>query len=120
MTKVVCIRADSKTVFEWPSVHNQAKFMADGVYLRGVMNNYENGKSYYFNWVMSNGDVSKQAGPATHGPFMMPEGAHLRIKTVDIYHSSYIRGFKFFDNHHSLLWDIGYTPSHYTVETVEL
>ena len=120
MTKVVCINNGSVTVFLWPEVHNQAKFMADGVYLRGVMNDNKDGKNVYFNWVMSNGDASKQAGP-TYGPFMMPEGAHLRIKTVDIYHcGSYICGFKFFDNQHSLLWDIGYTPSSFTVETVEL
>ena len=122
MTKVVCIKNNSVTVFLWPEVHNQAKFMADGVYLRGVMNDQQDGKNVYFNWVMSNGDASKQAG-ATYGPFMMPEGAHLRIKTVDIYYygGNYIHGFKFFDNQHSLLWDIGYThPSHYTAETVEL
>ena len=68
---------------------------------------------------MSNGDASKQAF-ATYGPFMMPEGAHLRIKTVDIYHCGHIAGFKFFDNQHSLLWDIGNTHSSLKVETVEL
>ena len=59
MTKVVNINEDSEKVFEWPPRHNQAKCMADGVYLRGVMNNYENGKGRRFNFVMSNGDTSK-------------------------------------------------------------
>ena len=58
LTKVVCINTLSKTMFEWPSVQNQTKCMADGVYLRGVMNNYEKGTSDCFNFVMSNGDTS--------------------------------------------------------------
>ena len=32
--------------------------MADGVYLRGVMNNEEDGTGDWFNFVMSNGDTS--------------------------------------------------------------
>ena len=58
MTKVVCINTESKTVFEWPPGYNQAKCMADGVYLRGVMNNDVDGTNRNFNFVMSNGDTS--------------------------------------------------------------
>ena len=58
LTKVVCINEYSKKVFEWPSVQNQAKCMADGVYLRGVMNSQQDGKYDSFNFVMSNGDTS--------------------------------------------------------------
>ena len=58
LTKVVCINKKSEKVFEWPSVQNQAKCMADGVYLRGVMNNKQDGTYAAFNFVMSNGDTS--------------------------------------------------------------
>ena len=53
---------------------------------------------------------------------MMPEGAHLNIRSVHIiyYTGSNIGGFKFYNKHNSLLWQIGYTPSHLKVETVEL
>ena len=58
LTKVVCISEYSEELFEWPSVQNQAKCMADGVYLRGVMNDDEDGKGIRFSFVMSNGDTS--------------------------------------------------------------
>ena len=58
LTKVVGINTKSEKVFEWPSVKNQATCMADGVYLRGVMNNSEDGTGEAFNFVMSNGDTS--------------------------------------------------------------
>ena len=52
---------------------------------------------------------------------MMPEGAHLNIRSVHIYHGSGICGFKFKNKHNSLLWEIGYTTwSGLNVETVEL
>ena len=52
---------------------------------------------------------------------MMPEGAHLNIRSVHIYYwDGAIGGFKFFNKHNSLLWEIGFTPSHLKVETVEL
>ena len=55
---------------------------------------------------------------------MMPEGAHLNIRSVHIYYyyGGGIGGFKFFNKDKSLLWDIGYTPSDsdLDVETVEL
>ena len=52
---------------------------------------------------------------------MMPEGAHLNIRSVHIYYDGCVYGFKFFNKHNSLLWEIGYTTdSYYKVETVEL
>ena len=53
---------------------------------------------------------------------MMPEGAHLNIRSVHIYYHGYgICGFKFYNKHNSLLWEIGDTTfSELIVETVEL
>ena len=53
---------------------------------------------------------------------MMPEGAHLNIRSVHIYYSGgyNITGFKFYNKHNSLLWEIGYIKSNFEVETVEL
>ena len=53
----------------------------------------------------------------------MPEGAHLNIRSVHIYYlDGYnIVGFKFYNKHNSLLWEIGFTTrSDLKVETVEL
>ena len=54
---------------------------------------------------------------------MMPEGAHLNIRSVHIYYfnGDHIGGFKFYNKHKSLLWEIGDTTDSYLkVETVEL
>ena len=41
---------------------------------------------------------------------MMPMGALLNIRSVHIYHNGYgVYGFKFFNKHNSLLWEIGFT-----------
>ena len=55
----------------------------------------------------------------------MPEGAHLNIRSVHIYYVDhlgiYICGFKFYNKHNSLLWEIGCTTdSDLKVETVYL
>ena len=53
----------------------------------------------------------------------MPEGAHLNIRSVHIYYrdGNWIGGFKFYNKHNSLLWEIGFTTgSSLKVETVEL
>ena len=53
---------------------------------------------------------------------MMPQGAHLKIRSVEIYYyDGTIRGFKFLNKDNSLLWDIGYTTNpDLSFETVEL
>ena len=39
---------------------------------------------------------------------MMPEGAYNKIRSVQIFYSSWIRGFKFFDKDGALIWKVGY------------
>ncbi len=42
---------------------------------------------------------------------MLPEGPHKMVRSVNIHHYDYIRGFAFLDKEGSLLWKIGYTFS---------
>ncbi len=50
---------------------------------------------------------------------MMPEGA--KIRSVLIYYSTYhIFGFRFFDEKHSLLWQIGYIDQQLFIKAVIL
>ena len=48
----------------------------------------------------------------------MIQEAHKRIKTVDVYYGFSIFGFKFFDNCHTLIFEIGKIASGMGVETV--
>lgn len=50
---------------------------------------------------------------------MMPDDAHLRIKTVDVFFGGRIYGFKFFDRNHDLIFEIGFTRAS-DMETIVL
>ena len=97
--------------------------MAKGIYLDGVENNMDDGTGWYFNWILSNGDRSPQKDKkVTYCPYMMPKGAHNRIRSVKIYYRryGYIIGFSFFDKDGALLWKVGNADSKLEVETVGL
>ncbi len=78
----------------------------------GFENNELEGTGFNFNWILSNGHRSQQrdANYPTKYTFMMPEGSHKMIRSVNIhYGAAYITGFSFFDKEGALLYKIGYT-----------
>ncbi len=116
------------------------KYQATGTpFLSGFENLREDGYSRYMNFILSNGDRSKQIDEEypTNYTFMMPADAHNKIRSVTIYYESRdhyttvfsevihfrdedIRGFSFFDKDGALLWKIGNTDDWLVNETVEI
>ena len=109
-------------MFEWPTKAMNYEYMANGMtpYIKGVLNDEVEGCC--FNWILSNGDRSNQSDKdyPTSKTQIMPEGAHKRIKSVDIIYNNNrcIYGFQFFDKENKFIWQIGTTGSN--VETVVL
>ena len=64
-------------------------YKASGVvpYIIGFEKNQEDGKGAFLNFILSNGQRSHQTDNdyPTKYTHMMPEDAHLRIRTVEIY-----------------------------------
>jgi hypothetical protein len=87
--------------------------LASGVLhcLTGFENNQQYGTGWRFNFILCNGDRSKQRDKKmTYYTHMMPEGSHKLIRSVTIHHySGCIIGFSFFDKERALLWKIGDT-----------
>ncbi len=80
-------------------------------HLAGVETHYKDGSGNRFNWIMSNGDRSKQREKEypTKYTHMLPEGSHKMIRAVRVYYYYSITGFQFFDKDWALLWTIGNT-----------
>ena len=94
-------------------------------FLTGFESYDKDGYRCNMNFVLSNGDRSKQrdASYPTDYTYMIPKDALNRIRSVDIhYDSSFncIKGFSFFDKDGALLWKIGRIESLFTKETVVL
>ncbi len=90
------------------------KYQATGTpFLSGFENYYKNGNHESMNFILSNGDRSKQRteGYETEYTHMMPADAHNKIRSVTIDYETCIGGFSFFDKDGALLWKIGYTHS---------
>ncbi len=91
-------------------------------HLTGFENDWKDGTGFGFNFLLSNGDRSKQRDKKypTNFTHMMPEGSHNKIRSVRIYHDGhFINGFSFFDKEEALLWMIGRTNrSYFEVDTV--
>ncbi len=92
-------------------------------WLAGFENNKEHGTGDHFNWILSNGDRSKQRGGKEPTKFthMFPKDAHSRIRSVHIHYAySHIGGFSFFDKDGARIWQIGLVDSNWAVKTVEI
>ncbi len=90
-------------------------------FLTGFENDKADGTGTNFNFILSNGDRSKQIDDnySTKYTHMMPEQTKI-IRSVNIYSNAYIIGFSFFDKDHSLIWKIGVSGSWCSVTTVVL
>jgi len=101
-------------------MRNEYLAMGTTPFISGVLNDEVEGCC--FNWILSNGDQSAQKDPdyPTTKIQMMPEGAHKRIKSVDIIYQNNrcISGFQFFDRDNMFIWQIGAHGSR--VDTVVL
>lgn len=99
-------------------VKNGEKF-----WLVGFENNKKDGKGNRFNFICSNGEKSQQVHeeyPTSH-VHMMPEGAHLLIRKVEIYYLDWcIWGFRFFDSDQNEIWRIGGNHPLAKMETVNI
>ncbi len=93
------------------------KYQATGTpFLSGFESYREDGTSASMNFILSNGDRSKQIDKTypTKYTFMMPADAHNKIRSVTIHFNDYddfILGFSFFDKDGALLWKHGYTTN---------
>ncbi len=104
------------------------KYQATGTpFLSGFENETEDGGSPSMNFILSNGDRSKQRDEdwPTKYTHMMPADAHNKIRSVTIHYEYYIEGsiwgFSFFDKDGALLWKIGNTTDYLSMkETVEI
>ena len=86
------------------------EYQATGTpFLSGFENYFDDGSSCSMNFILSNGDRSKQKDGRwpTDYTHMMPADAHNKIRLITIYHNDHILGFKFFDKVGALLWKIG-------------
>jgi hypothetical protein len=113
-------------VFEYPSKAIRDKYNATGTpFLSGFENYLEDGTHISMNFILSNGDRSKQRDRQwpTKYTHMMPADARNKIRSVNIHYNHYychILGFEFFDKDGALLWEIGWTDADHDVETVEI
>ena len=92
-------------------------------FLSGFENADKDGRSCRMNFVLSNGDRSKQIEkeyPTEH-THMIPADALNKIRSVTIYYNTHhIMGFSFFDKDRKLLWETGDTYAGFDKETVML
>ncbi len=99
------------------------KYQATGTPFLSGFEKCQNGNNVHMNFILSNGDRSKQRDKyaPTKYTFMMPADAHNKIRSVTIYHDGYIFGFSFFDKDGDLLYKIGDTTDlKLKKETVEI
>ncbi len=119
---LVCHNPESTGDFEWPTKARIDQVLASGVlhHFIGFENNKKDGTGIWFNFLLSNGDRSKQRDKnMTYYDHMMPAGSHTRIRSVNIHYFNAIIGFSFLDKEGALLWKIGETTNRMNkVETV--
>ncbi len=111
-TKVVGINPKSTEVFEYPSKAMRDKYQATGTpLLSGFENSDKDGTNFSMNFILSNGDRSKQRDDCHKTEsHMMPAYALNKIRSVTIYYiNRCILGFSFFDKDGKRLWKHGDT-----------
>ena len=78
--------------------------------MAGFENNNKNGTGTRFNFILSNGLRSEQRDNDTfYHTHLMPLDAYLRIRSVRVYYSGIVAGFKFLDENKATIWSIGDT-----------
>jgi hypothetical protein len=89
-------------------------------FLAGFEVDKGSGSGTHFNFVLSNGARSEHRDGLKYWTHMLPK--RKIIKSVDVYFSDYIHGFRFFDKEGKTLWEIGmiHSSMDMEVETVIL
>jgi hypothetical protein len=95
LSQVVFRNSGSTEVFIFPYRAEIEQWRGVLQYLAGIEDNSDNHPKLQFNWILCNGDRSDPWGVTRPKKFthMMPEGAHSRIRSVDVHHDDVIYGF---------------------------
>ncbi len=113
LSEVACLNTHSTRVFVFPTSAEIIQWRGVLPHLTGFENNWQDGRGWYMNLILSNGHRSNQRDEGeTYYDHLMPAGSHNKIRSVSIYYySDHIDGFSFFDKERALLLKIGETDS---------
>ena len=119
LTDIICPTNNDRPIIYMPTQQmiEHAKENNQQMYLAGFTNN---DGSNCFNFILNTGQQTDQKDEGrTYTKMMLPDGAHLKIRKVVVYHNKVvIAGFKFMDINGAIIFEVGAFKNNLTTTDV--